>query len=98
MSKEGKELKISLMVALISLMASPAFAKSISLKHGGIALWVFIIIGSVIVLLQLIPAAILFFSFIGVGSAMVLKGKKKAEEAEEGLLVPGAAATVAVKK
>jgi hypothetical protein len=33
----------------------------------------------VIVLLQLIPAAILFFSFIGTSSSMVFKRKKEAE-------------------
>jgi len=37
------------------------FCKRDSLKDAGIALWIFIIIGAVIVLLQLIPAAILFF-------------------------------------
>ena len=45
------------------------------------------IIGAVIVLLQLIPAAILFFSFIGTTSAMVFKGKKKEEEVAE--ITPG---------
>jgi flagellar basal body-associated protein FliL len=69
-----------LMVGLITLMATPAFARSISLKDAGIALWIFIIIGAVIILLQLIPAAILFFSFIGTSSSMVFKRKKEAEE------------------
>jgi flagellar basal body-associated protein FliL len=71
---------IGLTVGLISLMASPAFARSISLKDAGLTLWIFIIIGAVIVLLQLIPAAILFFSFIGTSSSMVFKRKKEAEE------------------
>ena len=34
------------------------------------------------------PAAILFFSFIGTSSGMVLKKKKAAEEAEEKVVLP----------
>jgi hypothetical protein len=98
MSKQRKELKTGLMVLLITLIATPAFAKSISFKDAGIVLWVFIIIGAFIILLQLIPAAILFFSFIGVGSSVAFKGKKKAEEAEEGILAPSAAEPISVKK
>jgi len=78
----------------ITLMASPAFARSISLKEGGTALWIFIIIGAIIVLLQLIPAAILFFSFIGTATTMALKKEKKVEEE---VVLPGAE-PVAVKK
>jgi flagellar basal body-associated protein FliL len=79
------------MVGLITLMATPAFARSISLKDAGIVLWIFIIIGAVIILLQLIPAAILFFSFIGTSSSMVFKRKKEAEEgpAEEKAVLTG---------
>jgi len=78
-----------LMIGWIVLMATPAFARSISVKDGGVILWIFIIIGAVIVLLQLIPAAILFFSFIGTSSSMVFKRKKEAGEAaaeEKGIL------------
>jgi hypothetical protein len=91
MLKERKKLEIGLIVGLISLMATPAFAKSISLKDAGITLWIFIIIGAIIVLLQLIPAAILFFSFVGTTSSMVFKQKKAPEEAtaEEQALLPG---------
>ncbi len=77
------------MVGLTTLgVASPAFARSISLEDAGVALWIFVVIGAVIILLQLIPAAILFFSFIGTTSAMVFKGKKVEEEkeAEAGVL------------
>jgi hypothetical protein len=77
-----------LTVGLVTLMATPAFARGISLKDAGIALWIFIIIGAIIVLLQLIPAAILFFSFIGTSSGMVLKKKKATEEAEEKIVLP----------
>ena len=94
MEKAMKGLKVGLMVGLVTLMASPAFARSISLKEAGTALWVFIIIGAIIVLLQLIPAAILFFSFIGTVTTMGLKKEKKAEEE---VLLPGAEPVV-VKK
>ena len=86
MERKMKALKVGLMVGLITLMASPVFARSISLKEAGAALWVFIIVGAVIVLLQLIPAAILFFSFIGTATTMAFKREKKVEEE---VLVPG---------
>ncbi len=82
-----KGLKAGLMVGLINLMASPAFARSISLKDGGTMLWIFIIVGAIIVLLQLIPAAILFFSFIGTATTMAFKKEKKVEEE---VVLPGA--------
>jgi hypothetical protein len=78
---------------LVTLMATPAFARSISFKDAGVALWIFIIIGALIVLLQLIPAAILFFSFIGTTSSMALKRKATPEESpahgKEGIVLPG---------
>ena len=68
------------MGAVMTLLATPAFARSIELKGAGTALWIFLIVGSVIVLLQLIPATILFFSFIGTASTTALKKEKKVEE------------------
>ncbi len=94
MEKRMRGLKVGLMVGLISLMATPAFARSISLKEAGTALWIFIIIGAFIVLLQLIPAAILFFSFIGTATTMAFKKEKKVEEE---VVLPGAE-PVTVKK
>ena len=94
MEKTRKGLKVALMVGLLTLTASPAFARSISLKGAGTALWIFIIIGAIIVLLQLIPAAILFFSFIGTATTMALKKDKKVEEE---VVLPGAV-PVAEKK
>ncbi len=94
MEKTAKGLKVGLMVGLMSLVASPAFARSISLKDAGPALWVFVIIGAIIILLQLIPAAILFFSFIGTATTMALKKEKKVEEE---VMLPGVE-PVAVKK
>ena len=79
MEKAKKGLKVGLMVGLITLMASPAFARSISLKEAGTALWIFIIIGTIVVLFQLIPAAILFFSFIGTSTTMAFKKAEKVE-------------------
>ncbi len=89
-----RKVKTGLMVGLMSLAASPAFARSISLKEAGTALWIFMIIGAIIVLLQLIPAAILFFSFIGTAATAVFK---KGKRVEEEVVVPGAE-PVAVKK
>ncbi len=78
MLKERKPRVAGVMIGLIMMMTTPAFAKSSSLREAGVALWVFIIIGTVIVLLQLIPAAILFFSFVGTSSNMVFRRKKEA--------------------
>ncbi len=89
-----KGLKAGLTAGMITLIASPAFARSISMKEGGTALWIFIIIGAIIVLLQLIPAAILFFSFIGTTTTMAFKREKKIEEE---VVLPNAQ-PVAVKK
>jgi hypothetical protein len=89
MEKKMKGIKVGLMVGLITLMASPAFARSISLRESGTALWIFLIIGAAIVLLQLIPAAILFFSFIGTATTMAFKKEKKVEEE---VVIPGAEA------
>lgn len=94
MEKRMKGLKVGLTVGLMSLMASPALAKSISFKEAGTALWIFLIIGAVIVLLQLIPAAILFFSFIGTATTAALKKEKRVEEE---VILPGVE-PVAVKK
>jgi hypothetical protein len=87
-------LKAGMVGVATILFATPAFARSIELKGAGTALWIFLIVGAVIVLLQLIPAAILFFSFIGTATTTALKKEKKVEE-EVG--VPGAE-PVAVKK
>lgn len=99
MSKGIKTFLMGVIISLVSFMATPAFARSISLKDAGVALWIFIIIGAVIVLLQLIPAAILFFSFIGTTSALVLRRKGTPEEAasEEKAVLPGLE-TATVKK
>lgn len=93
MLRKKTGLVIGLAVALLILVATPSFARSISLKDAGFGLWIFIIIGTIIVLLQLIPAAILFFSFIGTTSGMVFRREKAMEETvaeeKEKVLIPG---------
>ena len=79
MSKGKKRWMAIVVIGLVMLMATPAFARSINMKDAGMGLWIFLIIGAVIILLQLIPAAILFFSFIGTTSAMAFKGEKAVE-------------------
>lgn len=85
MLKEMKGLKVGLMAGLITSMATPAFARGIDLREAGIALWVFAAIGAIIILLQLIPAAILFFSFIGTTTTVVFK---KGQRVEEEVILP----------
>ncbi|MCJ7704420.1 MAG: hypothetical protein MUO28_02660 [Desulfobacterales bacterium] len=92
--RKREMLKTGMMGAVMALLATPAFARSVELKEAGAALWVFVAIGAVIVLLQLIPAAILFFSFIGTTVTMTLKKEKRVEEE---VMVPGLE-PVAVKK
>jgi len=94
MLRMKEALKAGMVGAAVTLLATPAFARSIELKGAGTALWIFLIIGAVIILLQLIPAAILFFSFIGTATTMALKKEKKVEEE---VVLPGAE-LVAVKK
>ena len=92
MKKINKVELIPFWVVLWScLLATPVFAKSFSLKDAGISLWIFIIIAAFIILLQLIPAAILFFSFIGTGTAMAFKRKKavEGEHEKEETTLPG---------
>lgn len=98
MKKAFKSLTPILTILLINIIATPSFARSISFKDSGIALWIFIIIGAVIILLQLIPAAILFFSFIGTATGLALKGKKvEGEAGEEKAIIPGVE-TAPIKK
>ena len=89
-----ENLRVGVMGAAMTLLATPALARSIELKGAGTALWIFLIIGAIIVLLQLIPALILFFSFIGTATTAALKKEKKVEEE---VVLPGTE-PVAVKK
>ena len=68
MLSEKKHRLAGAVIGLMTLMATPAFARSITwndlVKDAGIAFWIFAIIGAILVLLQLIPAIIVFFSFV----------------------------------
>jgi hypothetical protein len=94
MLRKRQILKVGVIGAAMTLLATPAFARSIELKGAGTALWIFLIVGTIIVLLQLVPAAILFFSFIGTATTAALKKEKKVEEE---VVLPGSE-PVAVKK
>ncbi len=94
MLEKRQAFKVGVIGAAMTLLATPAFARSIELKGAGTTLWIFLITGSIIVLLQLIPAAILFFSFIGTATTAALKKEKRAEEE---VILPGTE-PVAVKK
>jgi predicted membrane protein len=91
MLKGMKPWLTGIIVGLFTMVATPAFAREVSLKGAGIALWIFIIIGAIIVLLQLIPAIILFFSFIGTSTGLIAKKKASEKvEAEERVILTGA--------
>ena len=94
MSARKQASKVGVMGAVMTLLATPAFARSIELKGAGTTLWIFLIVGSIIVLLQLVPAAILFFSFIGTATTAAVKKEKKVEEE---VVLPGSE-PVAVSK
>ncbi len=94
MSEKKETLKVGLMGAAMTLLATPAFARSIELKGAGTALWIFLIVGTMIVLLQLIPAGILFFSFVGSATTMA---SRKGKRVQEEVLIPETE-PVAVKK
>ena len=94
MLEKKEALKVGLMGAAVTLLATPAFARSIELKGGGTALWIFLIVGSMIVLLQLIPAGILFFSFVGSTTTMALR---KGKTVQEEVLIPEAEPAAAKK-
>lgn len=67
-------------ISLLILMASTVSAKTINLSNIGIIPWIVIIVGVTLVLLQLIPAAIIFFSTVGIISTVIFKRKKAPEE------------------
>ena len=93
MSRTREALKIGCMAMVMALAATPAFARGIELKGAGTAVWIFLIVGAIIVLLQLIPALILFFSFVGTATTTALKAKK----VEERVVLPEAEPVAARK-
>ncbi len=80
-------------ISLLILIASTVSAKTINLSNIGIIPWIVIIVGVTLVLLQLIPAAIIFFSTVGIISTVIFKRKKATEEVaakeEEIVSIPG---------
>ena len=98
MLKAKKMFITSVITSWVLLTATTAFAKSFNLKDAGMSLWIFLIIGAILILLQLIPAGILFFSFIGSASTLAFKQKKSSEEKrveeKEELIVPARPLTV----
>ena len=77
-----KILWIGIVGTLTTLIATPAFARTAQLKDAGVTLWVFLVIGATIMLLQLIPAGILFFSFVSTAATTVYTKPRKVEEIE----------------
>ncbi len=102
MSKIRTSLVAGLMVVLSVLITTPAFSGSINFKDAGVPLWIFIITGATFIFLQLIPATILFFSFIGTASLIVFKLKKVLEESlvkgKEKIVLPGYEQTTIKKR
>jgi len=55
------------------------------ISEAGAALWIFLILGAIIILLQLIPALIMFFSFVGTGTHTAYHVVEKKDEAISGV-------------
>jgi len=68
---------IGLAFGLIIASTNILWARPIDLSQAGVALWIFLGVGLLIVLLQLIPAVIMFLSFI---AATAKKDHSKEEE------------------
>ncbi len=96
--KQGWLVAVLIGLALMVVIAPPASARSISMKDAGVGLWIFLIIGAVIILLQAIPAAILFFSFVGTTSYALFKGKKATEKEPEKVPLAAEPAAAVSKK
>jgi hypothetical protein len=67
------------------LAADVMFARSIDMSKAGVSLWIFVAVGAFIILLQLIPAFILFTGFIATihGRAKVKAVIETVKEAEK---------------
>ena len=61
-------------------MGFPTFARPITFKEHGMVFWIFMIIGTFIALLQLIPAVIVVFGLISTITAIAFKKESKVEE------------------
>jgi hypothetical protein len=85
---------IGIFGALITLIATPAFARTAELKDAGVTLWIFLVIGATIILFQVIPAGILFFSFVSTATSAIYTKPSKVEER----VVPSVTESAAVKR
>ena len=67
----------------LGLTADIAFGRSIDSSKAGVSLWVFLCVGAFIILLQLVPAIILFLGFLtSVHKAIRVKKEVKSEVLE----------------
>ena len=73
---------IGLALGLI-LGVNVVWARSIDLSQAGVAFWIFLGVGLFIVLLQLIPAIILFIIFVGTATKIVHEKIPAKDEAKE---------------
>lgn len=71
-----------LMGAIWLVFASPVFAGSIKLEDFGVATWFLLGLAAIILLLQLVPAAILFFGLVGTTTSLVFRKIKVGAEEE----------------
>lgn len=74
------------------------WARSIDLSQAGAAFWIFIAIGLVIILLQLIPALIMFVSFIAYVAKLIHKQKMDEQEKKQAAEGTANPSTEEVKK
>lgn len=85
---------MGILVGVMMLIATPVFARTAELKEAGVALWVFLVIGATIILLQLIPAGILFLGFVSTATTAIYTKPKKTEEG----IVPSLTESAGVKR
>lgn len=71
--------------AIVGLIfgVNSVWARSIDLSQAGVAFWIFLALGTFIVLLQLIPAFILFFAFIAATAKKAHEKDPAKDEAKE---------------
>lgn len=81
----GKKALYSTIGSIVGLTfgVNVVWARSVNLSQAGVAFWIFLAIGLFIVLLQLIPAVIMFIIFITTTTKMVHEKGAKKEEKEE---------------
>ncbi len=72
------------MLTGFALAADVALARSIDPSKAGVTLWIFLVVGAFIILLQLIPAIILFLSvLVSIHKVVPTKSEEPVKEAEK---------------